>query len=551
MYAVYADGNLLYDTTQQDKERILLNMKICLEANTPGKFSFVMPPGHALHGSIENQKTNITVEQDGEIIYVGRVIGSDTDKFNQISVNCECALAYFLDSIQRSYEFEGTPLGLFRYLIDTHNEMVEEEQRFTIGIVTAVADSGTAQVKTEEYTDTLQELKSRMINVYGGYLRVRTVDGVHYIDYLADGDENTQEIEIGVNLLDLQKNISSDERFNVLIPKGAMQKGTNGRYTEALNIKAVNNGLDYIMDADAVAQCGKRIWKTRTWDYVEDAQTLLEKGQEYLLTGISDETTLTIKAVDMHFIDKAVQRIGILHKVRILSNPHGVDVQKVCQKIEGELIKPEEMQYTFGKPRLTLTDNIVIAKKQSGGGGSGKTLKEEVSDLKRWATMAVNENIANIELNAGQLDLLTQDFSNVMLILDGIEAELEMKVEKNGVIASINLSTEEAVIDAPRVNLKGYVTVSQLEAEIASFDYVAGDFEVVGGVSVGGVLYAGGLDIEQASFDVGDYTASWKSRTVVTGLSNLQTVNINGTYYKVLPETGLGYTTATIYYLGR
>lgn len=588
MFAIYADGNLLYDTTQEDKERILLNMKICLEANTPGKFSFVMPPGHALHGSVENQKTNITVMQDGEIIFYGRVISTNTDRFNQKSVNCECALAYFLDSLQRSYEYDGTPLGLFRFLVERHNEMVEEEQRFTIGLVTAVEDNGTAQVRSEEYTDTMQELKRRMINAYGGYLRVRTVDGVHYIDYLADGDENAQEIEIGVNLLDLQKSITADERFNVLIPKGAMKKGTNGRYTEALTVKEVNNGLDYIVDEEAVAQCGKRIWKTRTWDYINDAEKLLAKGQEYLATGISDETTLTIKAVDMHFIDKAVQRIGILHKVRILSNPHGVDVKKVCQKIEGELKKPEEMQYTFGKPRLTLTDNIVIAKKQSGSGsGSGKTLIERMDGLTTWAYAFADEEDARYQITTGAINKMNGNASGADIDLNGVvplvklsahtqdidtltgkinqaEASIVVNangiksiVENDGVISLINQTSGKVTIQADKIDLQGYVRADNLETYfLAGYDVVAGQFEtesldVTGNANFQGLLSANSISADELKLSGSDTAVSWKSKSVVTGLANLQTVKIDGTYYRVLPETGFGYTTSTIYYLGR
>lgn len=550
MYAVYVDNQLLYSTAPGHDNQIILNPKISLEVNKPGLFSFTLPPGHVLYDGIQKLKSTITVEQDGEEIYRGRVISDETDFFGQKNVECESEIAFFHDSIQRPYEYDGTPYGLFELLINNHNEMVNEDQQFTIGTVTAVSDSGTAQVETDEYGDTMSELNTRMVNAYGGYLRVRHAGGVRFIDYLADGDENTQPIEFGVNLLDLKKNISAEEVFNVLIPKGAMQKGKNGRYTEPLKITDVNGGLDYIQDEAAVARYGKRIWKTKTWNYIEDAEKLLEKGREYLATGISEETTLVINAVDMHFVDAGKQRIGIGDRVRIISHPIGIDRTETCTKIEMELLNPENTQYTFGKPQMTLTDNIVLVNKTGGGGGGGgNTVKEELEGIKRSARITQIETKAYIDL------VVTEETETVKkevgIILDGIEAELTLKVDVNGIISAINMSPEEITIQASKINLSGYVTASQLEAEIASFDYVAGDFEIVGGVTVGGNLYTGGLSIEQASFGVGDYTASWKSRSVVTGLSGLQSVKIDGTYYKVFSETGLGYTTATIYYLGR
>lgn len=502
MFTVYADGNLLFDTTQEDYERILIDPKISLEANKPGLFSFIMLPGHVLYDGIERMKTTVTLYQDGEEIFRGRVIDDETDTFNQKHVNCEGELAYFLDSIMRSYKYDGTPYGLFELLINNHNEMVCENQRFTIGRVTAISNEGTAQVDTDEYADTLSELNSRMINAYGGYFIIRNVDGVRYIDYLADGDENQQPIEFGVNLLDLKKRISADDVFNVLIPKGTMLKGDNGRFTEALNIKEVNNGLDYIEDTAAIEQYGRRIWKTKQWNYIEDAQTLLEKGREYLATGVLEETTLTITAVDMHFVDEEKQRIGICDRVRIISDPHGLDRLDICRKLEGELMKPEQFQYTFGEPQLSLTDNVVLEqKKYGGGGGSGKTVKEEVKAIKRYADIIINEYDGKIELYAKEIDaldfavkkveidldaaeaeitlkasksdvdFLSKKVTQAEIDIDGAEAEIALKVSKNDVIGAINLSPEEALIQSGKINLVGYVTASNLDAAVADLNY--------------------------------------------------------------------------------
>ena len=497
MYAVYVDNQLLYSTAPGYDNYIILNPKISLEVNKPGLFSFTLPPGHVLYDGIQKLKSTITVEQDSEEIYRGRVISDETDFFGQKNVECESEIAFFYDSIQRPYEYDGTPYGLFELLINNHNEMVNEDQQFTIGTVTAVSDSGTAQVETDEYGDTFSALNTRMVNAYGGYLRVRHAGGVRFIDYLADGDENTQPIEFGVNLLDLKKNISAEEVFNVLIPHGAMQKGENNRYTTPLSIADVNGGLDYIVDEAAVAQYGKRIWKTKTWNYIEDAEKLLEKGREYLATGISEETTLVINAVDMHFVDAGKQRIGIGDRVRIISHPIGIDRTETCTKIEMDMLNPENTQYTFGKPQMTLTDNIVLVNKTGGGGGGGgNTVKEEISNIKRTARIYKSEADGYIDLIVTELDVLTNNYKEVGIVLDAVEAdlnlyaekftaadealtrieidlnaideELTLKVDKSGVISAINMTSEEITIQASKINLSGYVKASELEAVKAS-----------------------------------------------------------------------------------
>lgn len=403
MYAVYVDDELLYSTAPGENQ-FIINPKISLERNKPGLFSFTLPPGNLLYDGIQKLKSTIAVMQDSDEIFRGRVSSDETDIYGQKNVECECELAYFKDSIQRPYKFDGTPLGLFRLLIDNHNAMVNEDQQFLIGTVTAISDSGKAQVETDEYGDTFSELTNRMISAYGGLLRVRHAGGVRYIDYLADGDENSQIIEFGVNLLDLKKNISAEEVFNVLIPLGAAVNGSSGRYQEALTIKDVNGGLDYIEDAAAIAKYGKRIFKFKQWPYIEDAQELLEKGREYLATGISEETTLTVNAIDMHFVDATKQRIGIGGRVRIVSNPLGIDRTETCTKIQMDMLNPEYTQYTFGTPPLTLTDNLVLVKKRTGGGGGGgKTIKEEISDVKRWAGINISEAEGKIDLIAEEV----------------------------------------------------------------------------------------------------------------------------------------------------
>lgn len=79
---------------------------------------------------------------------------------------------------------------------------------------------------------------------------------------------------------------------------------------------------------------------------------------------------------------------------------------------------------------------------------------------------------AQIELKANQttVDALGTRVSSAEVRIDGAEAEIELKVSKNGVIAAINLTTEAATIQAEKINLNGYVTAKQLEAELENIE---------------------------------------------------------------------------------
>lgn len=436
MYNVYIDGKVLYSTAQEATENnIILSPSLSLEVNKSGSFSFIMPPGHVLYDSIEKLKSVVTVEQDSVEIFRGRVLNDEVDFFNQKSVHCEGELCYFLDSLQPPGEFDGTAMELLQQILDNHNSAVEEEKRFYLGTVTAFRADRKAQVDMGYYTDTLNVLNTRMLGAYGGYFRIRREGGKRYLDYLSETDTNTQPIEFGVNLLDLTRNISANEVFTVLLPLGANDKENN-----PLTVASVNNGLEYIEDTNAVAKYG-RIWKTKTWGYIEDAAELLTVANEYLATGICEETTLTIKAVDMHFVNGA-QRIGTGDMVRIVSNPHGLDRTIICYQMQVDLLNPENTEYTFGKPAETLTDNAVLAKKKLGGGGGGspKTIEDEIKEWNTWADIFEDDAKAQLQLTTGAINLMNGNSTGA-------------DIDLNGVVPLVKLSAHQQDIDTVNGNV--------------------------------------------------------------------------------------------------
>lgn len=459
MYNAYIDGKLLYSTAQEVTEQnIILNPSLSLEVNKSGSFYFVMPPGHVLYDRIEKLKSVVTVEQDGEEIFRGRVLNDEVDFYNQKTVYCEGELCYFLDSLQPPCEFNGTAMEMLRQIIDNHNSAVGVEKQFALGTITAFRADRKAQLNRGYYTDTLDVLTTRMLGAYGGYFRIRHEGGKRYLDYLSETDTNSQPIEFGVNLLELTKSISANDVFTTLVPLGA-----NNNKGDPLTIESVNGGNNYIEDANAVAKYG-RIWKTKTWSNIDDAAELLTVANEYLETGISEETTLTIKAVDMHFVDGAKQRIGIGDMVRIVSNPHGLDRTIICRQMQVDLPNPENTEYTFGKQAETLTDNIVL--KKSGGGG-GKKIEEEVKEWETWARVYASEKDALYTITTG-----TKGAINKMLGKD-THADIDL----NGVEAVVNLSsftkyTDKTTGEIDQVRSDLLINVEGIRGQIEQGDKV-------------------------------------------------------------------------------
>lgn len=572
MYTIHADGQLLYSSQSNDVESIVLTPKLALDVESAGNLSFVLPPGNRMHGSLKKLKGMLTVEQDGKQLARCRVTETENDNYNQQSVYCEGDRAFLRDSVHAPYSYEGTVHGLFQKLLDNHNNQVEAEKQFVLGVITAVSEGETTEVLCEVYSSTADEMDERLLSAYGGYLRTRTEEGIHYLDWVEHyGDENEQPIEFGVNLLDLTDKADAGDVFTVLIPLGASGLGESGEYDEPLTIESVNNGLNYIQDDDAVALYGK-IWRTYTWSHVEDAAKLLEKGREYLKTGIALET-LTLKAVDMHFVDGNVQPIRLGDRVRILSNPHGLDKVMLCTQIEIDLLNPENTLYTFGEKPRTLTENVVQTQEAvggRGGGGGRQTVEEEISDIVHWAQIITEEQNAHIQLTAGEFNRINGNLSAVEIEMDGIEAEIAIAASRldevegrttsaeiaiDGANATIELHASELsdlsqsmteaeiAIDglnseirlkADKIELEGYVTIDSLEAEIAEIN------KFFTGTAQAQMLDTNTLTCQTAQItnvSLINYDCKWASKTVQTSIPEFTTATItlaNGNQMKVV-----------------
>ncbi len=557
MYTIHAGGELLFSTLSENVESLVLSPKVTLDINKAGSMSLVLPPGNKLHGSLKKLKSILTVEQDGEQIFRSRVMEAEGDNYNQQTIYCEGDKAFLLDSVQAPYSYSGTAKGLFVRFIEKHNSMVDAEKRFVVGEITAVSGSETTKAENEYYSPTADEIEYTLLNVHGGYLRTRTVDGIHYIDWVKQyGDENAQPIEFGVNMLDLTDKVDAGDVFTVLIPLGISEIDENGAYNEPLSIASVNGGLNYIQDDEAVALYGK-IWRTQTWGYEDDPAKLLEKAREYLKTGIALET-ITLKAIDMHFVDGNVQPIRLGDRVRILSNPHGLDKVMVCSQIEIDLVNPEQTLYTFGEKPRTLTENVVKAEEEvavltGGGGGGSRSVQKEIGDIIRWAKISADEAMARIDLNTGEINRVDGTVKQAYIEINGLKAEIllcakkttveeltgrvsqaeasisvnaekiALKVSKDGIISSINQTAESIRIQASKINLDGYVTASTFNAEIAAINNIFSGYSQAENLHVNGSLTAQTAQFTNVTLI--NRKCSWKEATLYRGGS----VGINST----------------------
>jgi len=490
MYKMKADGVVFYDPSADDLSLHVLSPKASYELNKAGSLKFTVLPGNVMYNQLHKLKTVVTLEQDDEIIFCGRVLETVTDLYNRKEVYCEGELAFLLDSLVRPYDFDGPAPDLFRQLVTEHNQQVEEYKRFQVGTITAVKAEDESKVEGDSYTDTLSEIKSLLLDEYGGYLRVRRENGVRYLDYLDKFEQAcSQSIDFGVNLLDIENKINVQELCTVLVPLGKHKDG--GQVT----IKDENDGKDYIEDADGIASYG-RIIKTHTWEEVEEPAELLSLGQEYM-EKMKADTTLTITALDLRTCGADVDGIHLGDTVHLHSIPHGLDKDDICAAVELDIEKPEKSEYTFGLPRETLTrSHANTAKKFSSAINDQHRWLTETNDALNITVEAVNlighrtttiEGDFNamkgeIALKASQeaVDVLGQSVNAAEARISSAEAAISLKASQttvdelgeqvsaaelriDGMDSTITLQAKEISAKADRIDLAGYVTMDEFE----------------------------------------------------------------------------------------
>jgi phage minor structural protein len=421
---MYADGELLYAPHLSANGCGVFSPQLTVELNRAGELEFVMPPDNLLYNELRKLKTFVTVYQDGDELFRGRVLHDEKDFYKQKRTFCEGELAFFLDSRIRPYSFSGTGTNLFKKYINEHNSRVESAKRFTIGDITVKTASETISVENESCSATIDELTKNILGEFGGYLKIREgSNGQRYIDLLEEsGDISTQTIEFGINLLDISEYITAENVFTVLVPLGATTYDSEGNPTGKVTITSVNNGKDYLENSTAIALFG-RIESSEEWNDVDNPTTLKNLARTLLDKNIQLAVSLSVKAVDLHMLDVAYQKIRVGDWVQVISWPHNLDRLFQCEKIVYNLIDPEQTEYTFGAKASGITDV------QS---ANTKNIQNSVSVIKHTAT-AANTAVAAVQDTVSQIPseyVSTTTFTEYKTSVDAKLLELNTKIGK-------------------------------------------------------------------------------------------------------------------------
>lgn len=383
MYQVKCDDSVIYDL--RDSKLKIISPKLTTELNKTGTFDFTIPEQNPNYDKIKKLKNIITIFQDGEEIWRGRVINDELDFYNRKKVECEGELSFLLDTIQRPYSFQGTPQDLFTKFIQNHNAAVEDSKKFVIRNITVSDPNDYTNREDSNYTNSWDSINDKLINTYGGYIETGQLEnGERYIDYIKEYNSiNPQTIEFGKNLLDITQYAKGEDIKTAIIPLGK----------DGLTISSVNNGKDFIYNEIAVSLFGW-IYGTVEYSDVSIANNLLNKAKEYLETVINESLTIELSAVDLHYLNCDISKFKKGDMVRVISIPHKIDKYFQVSKLSISLDNPKSSKITLGQTFTTLTQKQI---------NNAKNIQETIN-INSQETQEMQKEVVTLKENVEKLD---------------------------------------------------------------------------------------------------------------------------------------------------
>ena len=427
MFRIYCDGSLLYHSNLDNLKIFAPSLE--LELNKTGSFVFTLYPDHPRYSVVKRLKSIIEVWQDDFLLFRGRILDEEVGWHNEKIFTCEGELAFLLDTIQRPYDFTGSIPDFLGMLLSSHNAQADAEKQFTLGNVT-VTDPNNYIVRSDiDYVNTWDVITKKLIDMLGGFLQVRHVGGVKYLDYLKESTLLApQKITFGKNLLDLKRSRKGEDIATGIIPLGAKLKDEEGKDTDQrLTIETVNGGVDFLVDEDAANELGI-IYKVAIFDDITDPANLKTKGEAQLAESVKQWETIDLTAADLATVNKDITSFHLGTMVDVASVPHGLNQRFRVEKLSLKLFDPGASNMTMGKVIPAFSEAI------KGISSSQGQILQTVERTEK----AASEAVYNVEKN-----LMATIQASAQNIESTVSEKFYLKEDTDALISSVSTTVEQ------------------------------------------------------------------------------------------------------------
>lgn len=423
MYKVKVDEKLLCFTGSVNGIEYVTDPDVKLVVNGVDSFSFAIYPQHPLYKEIACKVSRVKIWRDSKLLFYGEVAGYSQDMYGIRTYDCEGALAW-LNDLHFSYSISGaTPKDVLYWYIKMYNQKLRDKSKsFKLGDVTvhkAMTQDGTEGTIARSsgvYPSFWEEIQDKLLNSFGGILRVRYVGSdtcAGYIDWLAiPSGTCSQDVRYAKNLLNCDWAYDCTSIATAVVPLGK-RKDSSGDNEVRLTIDKADDDdatfmIQYMTGTDDLVKSGNMVYsksrmekygliqQTVTFDDITDAGTLAYQGAVWLRQNGKAASTIRAEAIDLADIDESVEHFTHGDYVRTKLPGDSAESLFPITAIEIPIAAPENAKLTVGTQESGITSG-------SGGQGGGS-----IADAGSGA-----DALAHTHSNKGVLDKITeQDYAD-------------------------------------------------------------------------------------------------------------------------------------------
>lgn len=410
---VWTSRTLIYDTANADDNHYLIDPVLTMAANEAGSFEADVPNSNVCWNSLTLMLGIIEVEEDGDILWQGRITQINTDFDLNKHIYCEGELSFLNDcAIEVNWDdYIGLSIGAgtwgfypFNYFTNLIHCNISSDGKYiyngmqdrfdSLNVVDRAYESECGfliEASTSDTNITADDTKYKsawegltsdvldgMLSKFSGYTFVtlnREHDSHGYrrvIDLMVVSpdsyrstygdlmmgrglDETTnQNIEFGKNLIDIDVEVGiQDDLVTAAYAFGYETKG----WWIFRNTTAVSG---FYVDPVSSAKYGV-IQKAFSVDGVDSTTTSLTQAATDSVSGkaATEYQTIKVKAIDLYDAGEASDHLRFMKFTNIISELHGINRRMLCTGCTIPLDKPDQKEFTYGSTvkRFTKTQS--------------------------------------------------------------------------------------------------------------------------------------------------------------------------------------------------
>ena len=426
MYEIFLNGSLIYSTSRVELQRGIITKSFHLEVQKAGALEFTVHPSHPAYDEFRSLVSEVTVTDDGEEIFRGRVLSQSTTFYGERTVSCEGNLAYLNDSVLPSTDDVTESVeSFFRRCISTHNSQVENWKQFEVGEITVEAKDQSVTFKKTGYQTVLSAIENELLKYYGGFLRTRHEGQTTYIDYIEDYDIYlSQPIQFSVNLLDLTEDTNPEEIYTIMVPVGK----------DNLTIESQNGGSNELVNETLVGIFG-RIYKPESFSDIDDPYLLMTTAQAKMYRDmLSFVPKYSCKALDLHLMYPDLDKLLIGCNVHLTSDPQEIDVEAMILSADIDMQNPENNTYEIGIYSQDREERKTLSSQESGNAQSAADSNSKVAATSSKAASDAAKSITQVKY---ELDRTGEKITDNAKKISLIATDEELAKIQSGDIESI------------------------------------------------------------------------------------------------------------------